>query len=68
MFKLETNYDTVKGLITANLKNFLLKPVEMILLIILVYIKELFVSTLSAIEIYPLLKSVFNIDVSRLNL
>jgi hypothetical protein len=33
-----------------------------------VYIKQIFVSALSGIEIYPLLKSIFDLDVKRLNL
>jgi hypothetical protein len=50
------------------LKNFLMKPCQLIFLIILIYIKELLISALSGIEIYPLVKSIFDLDVKRLNL
>jgi hypothetical protein len=43
-------------------------PFILIIFITIVYIKEIFISALSGIELYPLLKSVFNTDIHKLRL
>jgi hypothetical protein len=43
------------------IKSFVLQPIILVILVFMVYIKELFVSVLSSVEIYPLLKSVFDV-------
>jgi hypothetical protein len=41
--------------------SFVLQPIILVIFVFGVYIKELFVSVLSSVEIYPLLKSVFDV-------